>query len=141
MKQLTFDHEFVYGDSEEGISIEVSLVYGEHKIEVEAKVDSGASVCLFSYEIGIKLGIPIEQGISIRLSGLAGSLEAYGHEVTLQTGDIAFQSIVYFAKHPGLQRNLLGRRGWLRNLKLAVIDYGNLLVSMPTMDKALVNNR
>ncbi|MDX2041364.1 MAG: hypothetical protein SF097_08945 [Acidobacteriota bacterium] len=34
---------------------------------------------------------------------------------------------MYFAKYPGLQRNLLGRRGWLRNLKLAVIDYDNLL--------------
>jgi len=73
------------------------------------------------------LGIPIEQGIPIRLGGLAGSLDAFGHEVTLQTGDIAFQSLVYFAKYPGLQRNLLGRRGWLRNLRLAVIDYDNLL--------------
>ena len=35
--------------------------------------------------------------------------------------------MVYFAKHPGLQRNLLGRRGWLRNFRLAVIDYDNLL--------------
>jgi hypothetical protein len=58
---------------------------------------------------------------------LSGSLEAYGHEVTLQTGDIAFQSVVYFAKYPGLQRNLLGRQGWLRNLRLGVIDYDNLL--------------
>ncbi|MBS1788311.1 MAG: hypothetical protein JST85_11340 [Acidobacteria bacterium] len=123
MKQLTFDQEYVYGDSGEGISIEVSLGFGGISIEVEAKVDPGATVCLFSHEIGLKLGIPNEQGIPIRLSGLAGSLEAYGHEVTLQTGDIAFQSVVYFAKHPGLQRNLLGRQGRLRNLKLAVIDY------------------
>jgi hypothetical protein len=30
-------------------------------------------------------------------------------------------------KYPNLPRNLLGRQGWLRNLKLAVIDYDNLL--------------
>ncbi|HEX9002896.1 MAG TPA: hypothetical protein VGB07_23510 [Blastocatellia bacterium] len=61
------------------------------------------------------------------MGGLTGSLDAFGHEVTLQTGDIAFQSLVYFAKHPGLQRNLLGRQGWLRNLRLGVIDYDNRL--------------
>ncbi|MGH9768980.1 MAG: hypothetical protein ACREAB_16240 [Blastocatellia bacterium] len=90
-------------------------------------MDPGAAVCLFSHEVGLKLGIPIEQGVPIKLGGLTGSLDAFGHEVTLQTGDLAFQSIVYFAKYPNLPRNLLGRQGWLRNLKLGVIDYDNLL--------------
>lgn len=112
---------------EAGIPIEIRLSYAGANIEVTAKVDCGASVCLFSHEDGLDLGIPIEQGIPRRLHGLAGSLDAYGHEVILQTGDIAFQSLVYFAKYPGLQRNLLGRQGWLRNLRLAVIDYVNLL--------------
>jgi hypothetical protein len=90
-------------------------------------IDPGAAVCLFSYEDALDLGIPIEQGLPIRLSGLTGSLDAFGHEVTLQTGELIFQSTVYCAKHPGLPRNLLGRRGWLRNLRLAIIDYDNLL--------------
>ena len=33
----------------------------------------------------------------------------------------------YFAKYPGLPRNILGRQGWLRNLRMAVIDYDSLL--------------
>ena len=127
MKQLSFTQEHRYPDDEEGISISVNLEYEDQSCRVDAKVDPGAAVCLFSNEVGQKLGIPIEQGIPKRLSGLSGSLDAYGHEVTLQTGDIAFQSVVYFAKYPGLQRNLLGRQGWLRNLRLAVIDYDNLL--------------
>jgi hypothetical protein len=61
------------------------------------------------------------------LGSLGYTLEAFGHEVTLQTGAFAFQSVVYFAKYPNLQRNILGRQGWLRNLRLAVIDYDNLL--------------
>lgn len=61
------------------------------------------------------------------MGGLTGSLEAFGHQVTLQTGELIFQSTVYFAKYPGVQRNLLGRQGWLRNLRLAIIDYDNLL--------------
>jgi len=127
MKQLTFDQEHRYPDDEEGISISVNLSYGGKTYRVDAKVDPGAAVCLFSHEVGLKLGIPIEQGVPQRLGGLTGSLDAFGHEVTLQTGDVAFQSLVYFAKYPGLQRNLLGRRGWLRNLKLAIVDYDSLL--------------
>lgn len=127
MKQLSFAEEYHYKDDDEGIPIEVKLSYAGNSIETTAKVDPGAAVCLFGNEIGIALGIQIEQGMPIKLDGLAGSLDAFGHEVTLQTGDLVFQSVVYFAKYPGLPRNLLGRQGWLRNLRLAVIDYDNLL--------------
>lgn len=127
MQQLSFSQEVIYKDSEEGIPLEIRLTYAGTQLDVIAKVDTGPAVCLFSYEDGLDLGIPIEQGIPLRLLSLNGSLEAFGHEVTLQTGELAFQSLVYFAKYPGLPRNLLGRQGWLRNLKLAVIDYDNRL--------------
>lgn len=127
MTQLTFDEEYRYKDDEEGISLSVILTYGNQTVLTDAKVDPGSAVCLFSNEVGVALGIPIEQGDPIKLGGLAGSLDAFGHEVTLQTGELVFQSIVYFAKYPGLERNLLGRRGWLRNLRLGLIDYDNLL--------------
>lgn len=127
MKKLNFDEEHRYKDDDDGIPILVRLTYGGTSIEVTAKVDTGSAVCLFSHEDGLDLGVPVEQGIPTRLGGLAGSLDAFGHEVTLQTGNIAFQSFVYFAKYPNLPRNLLGRQGWLRNLKLGVIDYDNLL--------------
>ena len=127
MTQLDFAEEHRYKDDKEGIPIRVKLSYGDKTIRVTAKVDPGAAVCLFTHEVGLTLGIPIEQGIPIRLGSLAGSLDAFGHEVTLQTGEIAFQSFVYFAKYPNVPRNLLGRQGWLRNLKLGLIDYDNLL--------------
>jgi hypothetical protein len=117
MKSFDFDQEIHYKDDEDGIPLRVVLTYANVELEVTAKVDTGAAVCLFSYDIGRAL----------RLGGLTGTLEAFGHEVTLQTGDLVFQSVVYFARHPGLPRNLLGRRGWLRNLRLAVIDYDSLL--------------
>jgi hypothetical protein len=127
MTQLEFAEEYRYKDDDAGIPIQVRLTYAGTTVEVTAKVDSGAAVCLFSHEIGLKLGIPIEQGVPIRLGSLGGSLDAFGHEVTLQTGEIAFQSFVYFAKYPNVPRNLLGRQGWLRNLKLGLVDYDNLL--------------
>jgi hypothetical protein len=127
MKSFDFDQEIHYKDDEDGIPLRVVLTYANVELEVTAKVDTGAAVCLFSYDIGRALGVPIEQGRALRLGGLTGALESFGHEVTLQTGDLVFQSVVYFARHPGLPRNLLGRRGWLRNLRLAVIDYDSLL--------------
>jgi len=127
MKQLTFAEELPYEDDEDGIPISVVLTYGDKTIRTDAKVDPGAAVCLFSYEDGFDLNVPIEQGIPITLGGLTGTLEAFGHEVTLQTGHLVFQSIVYFSKYPNLPRNLLGRRGWLRNPRMGLIDYDNLL--------------
>ncbi len=125
--QLSFTEEYHYADDPSGITLTVTLSYGDESVRVFAKVDSGAECCIFSLEDGLNLGIPVEEGIPKVFSTLGGPLEAYGHEVVIQTGDIAFQSLVYFARHPGLLRNLLGRQGWLRNLKLGIIDYDNLL--------------
>lgn len=129
--EISFSDEYRYEDHQDGITIMITLIYAERFIHTRAKVDTGAEVCIFSHEIGINLGIPIEQGLPRRFSILGGMVEAFGHEVTLQKGKLAFQSVVYFAKYPGLPRNLLGRQGWLRNLKLAVIDYDNLLYLSP----------
>lgn len=125
--ELSFSHEYQYREHPDGITLYVTLTYGDRSIETVAKVDTGAEFCIFANHEGMDLGIPIEQGIPRRFSSLGGVVEAFGHEVTIQTGEMAFQSLVYFAKYPGLPRNLLGRQGWLRNLKLAVIDYDNLL--------------
>lgn len=127
MIQLTFTDEFIYPDSSDGITIPTLLRSGDRAITDTAKVDTGAEVCLFRREIGEELGLPLEQGLPVTLRSLAGPVEAFGHEVTIQTGNFSFQSFVYFAKYPGLPRNILGRRGWLRNLRFAVIDYDNLL--------------
>lgn len=48
---------------------------------------------------------------------------AFGHSVTLHTLGLEFDSVVYFAADYGLERNLLGRVGWLQKVRLAIIDY------------------
>lgn len=124
---LIFTETLSYVDHPAGIVIPVILGYQGNTTQEEAKVDTGAEVCFFKHEIGVRFGISVEQGTPIALNTLAGSLEGFGHEITLQVGELSFESLVYFAKYPGLPRNILGRRGWLRNLKLAVVDYDNLL--------------
>jgi hypothetical protein len=125
--QLRFDITFPYSDKADGISIPTALNLGDKIVHTYANVDTGAKYCIFSQEIGLNLGLDIESGFHQRMGSLTGTLDTYGHEVTIQTFDIAFQSIVYFAKYPGLPRNLLGRIGWMRYVILAVIDYENRL--------------
>lgn len=126
-KSLTFSIEYDYPERKGGITLPAVLGYQGKTILVRANVDTGAEHCLFRHEHGAELGLPIEQGVPIVMSTLGGPLEAYGHQITLQTLGLTFESFVYFAKYPGLSRNLLGRNGWLRNLRLAVIDYNNLI--------------
>jgi len=121
--QLSFDLTFVYPDKADGITIPAVLSFGDKIVYTSAKVDTGAECCIFSLEIGVQLGLDIENGIPQQMGSLTGTLDTFGHEVTIQTFGMAFQSIIYFSKYPGLPRNLLGRIGWLRHLRLAIVDY------------------
>lgn len=125
--QLTFSHSRSYSDSDSGIEIPAILSCGNYVVRTAAKIDTGAEVCLFTNDIGLQLGLKIEDGLPITLDSLGGAVEAFGHEVLLQTCGLAFTSFVYFAKYPRLRRNLLGRQGWLRQLRIAIVDYDNLL--------------
>lgn len=121
---ITFDIQQAYSSIEEGITIPTILILGNITASFQAKIDPGAQVCLFQREIGEELGIDIESGDRIRLGSLTGgSLIAFGHPVTLHTLGLEFDSVVYFAADYGLERNLLGRVGWLQKVRLAIIDY------------------
>src|SRR5215468_8073725 len=125
--EITFSKSIPYPDVDGGIQLYVVLSRAEFRATAEAIVDSGGSVCLFSREVGVSLGLNIETGIPKRLDYLGGPIDSFGHEVTLETVGLTFQSTVYFAKYPNLPRNILGRQGWLRNIKLGLVDYENMM--------------
>ena len=121
--QLHFTCQEKYDSRDLGINIKATLRYGELFLVCDAKVDTGAAVCLFERSVGEALEVPIEKGIPQRLSTLAGTLTAYGHEIILETLGLRFQTIVYFAESSEVKRNLLGRQGWLQLVKLGLVDY------------------
>lgn len=129
--QLSFDLGYHYPDDSTGITIPIILQYGELSTPATAKVDCGSELCLFSNETAQRLGISVDDGIPIVLDSLGGPLDAYGHEVILQVFGLAFYSFVYFAKYPGLSRNLFGRLGGLRHLKLGLVDYDSMIYLHP----------
>ncbi|MGH9840659.1 MAG: aspartyl protease family protein [Blastocatellia bacterium] len=129
--QINFTERYHYQTTQSGIGIPVTISREDRVATFMAKVDTGARYCLFKREHGELLGIDIEKGEPITLDTLGGPLDAFLHEVTLQTFDLTFQSFVCFAKYRGLRRNLLGSVGWLRNIVLGVIDYDEMVFLGP----------
>ena len=125
--QLSFTRREIYSSLASGISFETTLRFGEMFINCDAKIDTGAEVCLFQRAIGEAIEIPIENGLKKRLETLTGVLTAYGHEVVLETLGLKLQTVVYFAESDEVKRNLLGRQGWLQLIRLGIVDYDSEL--------------
>lgn len=132
--QLSFDVRYEYDSLAKGLTLDVALGQGAIQAGCKAKIDTGSQYCLFDRELGEDLGIEIESGQRIELHTLTGSMTAFGHEITLQTLGLTFQTFVYFPLNYNLQRNLLGRQGWLQLVRLAIIDYDNELYLSPYDD-------
>jgi hypothetical protein len=125
--QLEFKISYPYQSARGAISIPTFLIAGNKDAECIAKIDTGSEFCLFQRGIADTLELDVENGYLLILETLTGVFKAYGHEVTLITLDMAFNVVVYFAADYGLSRNLLGRNGWLQQVRLGLCDYDEML--------------
>src|SRR5262249_22763470 len=76
------------------------------------------------------LGVDVEAGTPLRIATVIGSFEAYGHQLTLETLGYSFDVTVYFAAHQSFTPNVLGRRGWVDQVRLGIVlHYGKLYLS------------
>ncbi len=73
---LNFNLHFEYNALEDGITIPVVLGHGAVTVHCDAKVDTGAQVCLFQREVGELLGLNIESGHRRPMNTLLGSFTA-----------------------------------------------------------------
>ena len=129
-QHLIFDRLIHYDSGQDGVTVEVSLSLSAVSVSFPAKVDTGASYCIFERRHGEALGLSIESGLPQPISTATGRFLTYGHQVTLGTVGYEFDSIVYFAADEHFDRNVLGRHGWLDRVVLGLIDYeGKLLLS------------
>jgi hypothetical protein len=125
--ELRFNALHEYGSDSNGITVPIVLSDGERKVEVKARVDTGASFCVFERGYAEALGLAVESGDPVMISTVTGSFKAFGHTVTLSTFNYSFDVMVYFAEHESFQRNVLGRRGWLDQLRVGIVEYESKL--------------
>ena len=120
---VEFRRKTNYKSLAQGITIEAILRFGGLETRCNAKVDTGAEVCLFERSIADTLDIEVESGYRERFSTLAGGVFGYAHPVELETVGLRFQTYVYFAESYSIRRSLLGRQGWLQLVMLGLDDY------------------
>jgi len=111
----------------EGVSVPVTLRNGEDKVSFDAYVDTGSTFCIFNRGRAETLGLNVESGNPTRFRTVTGSFDAYAHTVTLETLGYSFDVTVYFAAHESFARNVLGRRGWLDQVRVGLIEYESKL--------------
>jgi hypothetical protein len=81
--------EFPFVDDEALPTIPITLSYANFSVSVNALLDSGSTVNLLPYEIGLELGaIWEEQTVRLPLAGNLASAEARGLFVYVQIGDL-----------------------------------------------------
>lgn len=128
MHSLSFAVEHDYS-LKEAIALPVVLRAGEEEVGVDAFLDTGSALCVFRRQLAEMLGLDVEQGEPVRLITATGGFVAYGHTLTIETLGYSFEATVYFAEHEGFARNVLGRRGWLDQVRLGLVEHeGKLYV-------------
>lgn len=127
MYNLNFEKIVSYDAGDVGISINVKVELGSLVSEFVAKLDTGASACVFNRAYGEQVGIKIETGELQKFSTTTGTFSAFGHYVSLTIADYKFYPQVFFAEDENFNRNVLGRRGFLDRVIVGINDYDGKL--------------
>jgi len=129
-ESIEFDVVREYSLFDVGITVDTNLRFADLDVDVSARLDTGASYCIFSRYLGEELGIEIESGIAVLIGTATGSFRVFGHQLTMTVCGLEFVSTVYFAESVHFDRNVLGRIGFLDRVKLGLIEpEGKLLLS------------
>jgi len=123
LPSLEFSQVYSYAGREESIVVPVLLSVGEKRVGLAASIDTGASYCLFSAEIADALGLVLERVLPMRFRTANSQFQAFGHEVDVSVLGIGTRSAVYFFADPAIDKNVLGRTGWLDRVYLGLAHH------------------
>jgi Aspartyl protease len=121
--QLSFTELVNYDAGQPSITVPLTLSVGKARVDCEAKVDTGSSNCIFARSLGEELGLDIEGGLRLLVGTVTGTFVAYLHEVNLSLASFEFCGLVGFAEQKEFRRNVLGRRGFVEQTALGLVDY------------------
>jgi len=114
------------------LSFRIEYQYKDGRIHARetdffARVDTGASFCIFQRLHAETVGIVVESGTPIRISTVMGGFVAYAHQVALGVLGIEVEATVYFAEDPAMPRDVLGQTGWLDRMRFGLVDHDRRL--------------
>ncbi len=126
-----FKQDFLYcilypGGPDIGFSILISSD-SQTFYEVDVKLDTGSTFCVFHRQYADLLGIEVEQGTPQRMRAATGTFLAYGHDVLISVEGIEWHATVYFAEDEYFPVNVVGRVGFLDRLRIGLVDYEQTL--------------
>jgi hypothetical protein len=127
MHSIGFQAQYNYSNEALGITVPIELGYGLNSVRLTAKIDTGAEFCLFQRGFGEALGIDVEAGERKELRTANSTFVAFGHEVSLRVLGLDFSLVAYFPLDSGIHGSLLGRQGWLLQVRLGLVDYEQLI--------------
>jgi len=127
---FTFRLRHNYDTSRTGITVPVELGNGPKVVQVDAKLDTGASFCIFERTYAEMLGLTVESGTQALVSTANGTFQVFGHWLAMTALGFQFDVMIYFAADESVKRSVLGRRGFIDQLRLCLIEHdGELYVS------------
>lgn len=129
MHQLEFVEVVDYGGTsgDDSITIPIALRVGVREFHFTASIDTGASYCLFRSELASVLGLRLEDGVPLRFRTANSTFDAYGHSVEIAAAGVVTSATVYFFADPSINKNVLGRSGWLDRVRLAIVHHDSRL--------------
>ena len=131
MHRLEFTTVHSYGSEREGISVPVVLKVRENSVRLAATIDTGATFCIFRNELADALGLDPTNAPLKRFRTANSSFEAFGHEVEISLLGVTTVSTVYFCADASINRNVLGRVGWLNRVRLGLVDHDTTMYLTP----------
>ncbi len=131
MYHIEFSTAHSYGSDREGISVPVVLKAGENSVRLAASIDTGATFCIFRNELADALGLDPANATLERFRTANSSFEALGHAVEITVLGVTTFSTVYFFADVSINKNVLGRVGWLDRVRLGLVDHDTTMYLAP----------
>ncbi len=100
----------------------------KNELNVKALIDSGASFSVFRPEIAQDLGIVLEKGKLIYLTGIGGRILGYLHELPVVLQNKTFRCKIIFSPEFNVSFNLLGRDNFFLPFIISFLEKNKKIV-------------
>ena len=93
--------------------IRIEISHNQRTVPYEVLIDSGADICIFDEDVAIILGINMVKGIRREVIGVTGIPQYYYlHAVSLNVGNVKYQTEVGFMKLSNQVFGIVGQKGF-----------------------------